>query len=199
MQDGSALITLRAPEDGALLAAGHGLRPESWNLSAGTDRVRLSLNRRFRRALRGHRRLQVEARLGFEPASSARGGTNSRHAQIPRPFEIRNTPQSLVLKVSDNQQFRAPSEIIISSRFRTTLASAVALLLCGGAVMAHAESTEQGNLLVSVSGRLTPHALPRKGTMPVSVTVGGKVSTTDRNDPSRVEDSEDRDQPPRQS
>jgi hypothetical protein len=64
-----------------------------------------------------------------------------------------------------------------------TMASAVAVLLCGGAVMAHAASTEQGNLLVSVSGKLTPHVLPRKGTKPVSVTVGGKVSTTDETTP----------------
>jgi hypothetical protein len=75
VQDGSALITLRVPETGVLLAVGQGLRPEKLNLPGGTSRVRLNLNRRSLRALSVHRRLRVEAKLGFEPDSPAPGST----------------------------------------------------------------------------------------------------------------------------
>jgi hypothetical protein len=39
--------------------------------------------------------------------------------------------------------------------------------------------SQQGNLRVTVSGKLHPRRLPRKGTAPISVAVGGLVSTTD--------------------
>jgi DNA-binding beta-propeller fold protein YncE len=41
------------------------------------------------------------------------------------------------------------------------------------------ESVQKGNLRVSLSGRISPNALPRSGAAPVSVFVGGRISTTD--------------------
>ncbi len=40
------------------------------------------------------------------------------------------------------------------------------------------ESVQKGNLRVSMSGRISPTALPRTGAAPVSVFVGGQISTT---------------------
>jgi hypothetical protein len=39
--------------------------------------------------------------------------------------------------------------------------------------------SQEGNLRVAVSGKLSPRRLPRKGVAPISVAVGGQVSTTD--------------------
>jgi hypothetical protein len=47
------------------------------------------------------------------------------------------------------------------------------------AVLAHAQTTQQGNLRVTVSGRLAPKKLPREGLAPISVSVGGQIATTD--------------------
>jgi hypothetical protein len=41
------------------------------------------------------------------------------------------------------------------------------------------ESVQKGNLRVSLSGRIAPTALPRTGTAPVAILVGGRISTTD--------------------
>jgi hypothetical protein len=53
---------------------------------------------------------------------------------------------------------------------------AVGLLAAGAA---RAEVVQRGNLRVAVSGALTPTRLPRTGTAPIAVTVGGKITTTD--------------------
>jgi hypothetical protein len=69
------------------------------------------------------------------------------------------------------------------------LAVVFALLLFGSGALASAEPPEivqKGNLRVSMSGKLSPHVLPRKGFAPVSVTVGGKVSTTDETEPPQL-------------
>jgi DNA-binding beta-propeller fold protein YncE len=41
------------------------------------------------------------------------------------------------------------------------------------------EITQKGSLRVAVTGRLAPRRLPRHGTSPVSVSIGGKISTAD--------------------
>lgn len=45
---------------------------------------------------------------------------------------------------------------------------------------------QKGNLRVKVEGRLAPRSLPRKGAAPISVSVGGKVSTTDGTHPAQL-------------
>jgi hypothetical protein len=57
-------------------------------------------------------------------------------------------------------------------------ALAAVLALCTAA-LAGAEITQEGNLRVSFQGGISPHALPRKGTAPVKVTLTGKIKTTD--------------------
>jgi hypothetical protein len=47
------------------------------------------------------------------------------------------------------------------------------------AAAAGAEVAQQGNLRVTATGKLTPKALPRTGTAPISVSVGGQIATTD--------------------
>jgi hypothetical protein len=66
------------------------------------------------------------------------------------------------------------------------LAVAVAAVLLGVAALATAEVTQDGNLRISINGKLSPHTLPRKGTAPVSVTVGGQISTTDGTEPPQL-------------
>ena len=46
--------------------------------------------------------------------------------------------------------------------------------------------TQRGTLRVKVSGRLAPKRLPRVGTAPIAVTVGGEISTTDESLPPRL-------------
>jgi DNA-binding beta-propeller fold protein YncE len=45
---------------------------------------------------------------------------------------------------------------------------------------------QKGTLRVRVDGRLSPKHLPRRGTAPIAVSVGGKVTTTDRSHPPRL-------------
>jgi hypothetical protein len=57
------------------------------------------------------------------------------------------------------------------------------LALCLAASAGAATITQKGNLRVAVDGKLSPKKLPRKGTAPISVTVGGEISTTDESLP----------------
>ncbi len=62
------------------------------------------------------------------------------------------------------------------------MTKAIALTIVGTlllASLAHAVITQKGNLRVSVDGKLKPKKLPRVGEAPISVTVGGEISTTD--------------------
>jgi hypothetical protein len=68
-----------------------------------------------------------------------------------------------------------------------SLTATLALLLLFAAALAVAEPVQNGNLRVSVSGKLAPHTLPRTGTAPVAVTVGGQVSTTDETEPPQLQ------------
>jgi hypothetical protein len=49
------------------------------------------------------------------------------------------------------------------------------------------EIVQKGTLRVTVDGRLSPRALPRKGSAPISVSVGGEISTTDGSQVPRLE------------
>jgi hypothetical protein len=60
-------------------------------------------------------------------------------------------------------------------------AAALALLLAAGA--ARAELAQEGNLRVRFEADVAPKTLPRAGTAPISVSVGGTVSTTDGSQP----------------
>lgn len=72
------------------------------------------------------------------------------------------------------------------ARLRTALVAALIGLLATGVVLARAEPVQKGNLRIVVSGKLSPHVLPRTGTAPVSVTVGGQISTTDEAEPPQL-------------
>ena len=68
----------------------------------------------------------------------------------------------------------------MKNRNRLCLAFSVALIAIGAiAVLAHAETTQKGNLRVTVKGKLAPKKLPRTGVAPISVSVGGQITTTD--------------------
>ncbi|HSS43440.1 MAG TPA: NHL repeat-containing protein [Solirubrobacterales bacterium] len=45
---------------------------------------------------------------------------------------------------------------------------------------------QKGNIRVKVSGQLSPKKLPRKGAAPISVSVGGDITTTDQSPPPRL-------------
>jgi hypothetical protein len=64
-------------------------------------------------------------------------------------------------------------------------ALAVLLALCASA-LASAELAQKGNLRIAVQGKLAPKILPRTGTAPVSVSVSGKISTTDESAPPQL-------------
>jgi len=59
-------------------------------------------------------------------------------------------------------------------------ATATALLaLLATATLAQAEIAQKGNLRVTTTGKLSPKKLPRKGTAPIQVSVGGKFASVD--------------------
>jgi hypothetical protein len=61
----------------------------------------------------------------------------------------------------------------------------LALAATGGS-LAKGEIAQKGKLRVTVTGELAPRTLPRKGTAPISVAVGGRISTTDRRPPPQL-------------
>ncbi len=65
-------------------------------------------------------------------------------------------------------------------------AAAAALCFLLSASLASAEVTQEGNLRVSFTGGLAPHALPRQGTAPVKVSLGGDIKTTDGTAPPQL-------------
>jgi len=56
------------------------------------------------------------------------------------------------------------------------------------ASVAAASITQKGNLRVAVEGKLKPKKLPREGQAPISVTVGGEISTTDATLPPQLKE-----------
>lgn len=73
------------------------------------------------------------------------------------------------------------------ARFRAAIPLATLLaMLAAGAVLVHAETSGIGNIRIKVSGDLRPQTLPRTGVAPVSVSVGGQISTTDGSEPPQL-------------
>jgi hypothetical protein len=68
---------------------------------------------------------------------------------------------------------------------RTAAIAAIAFLLASVS-LASAEVTQEGDLRVSFAGGLTPHALPRRGRMPVRVSLSGDIRTTDGQAPPQL-------------
>ncbi|HXR60314.1 MAG TPA: hypothetical protein VN732_03200 [Solirubrobacterales bacterium] len=68
---------------------------------------------------------------------------------------------------------------------RAGLLAALALpLVC--ASLSSAEVAQKGNVRISVDGSLAPKKLPRSEAAPISVSVGGKISTTDGSEPPQL-------------
>lgn len=57
------------------------------------------------------------------------------------------------------------------------------VLLALGATAARGELAQEGNLIVSFDGGISPHALPRKGVAPVAVEVATAIKAADGTDP----------------
>jgi hypothetical protein len=70
---------------------------------------------------------------------------------------------------------------------RAAVAALAALLLALALPVAGSgEIVERGHLRVAFEGKLSPRALPRTGSVPVGVEVGGKISTADGRVPPRL-------------
>lgn len=78
---------------------------------------------------------------------------------------------------------RASSRAIASALLLAALFTA---LLLGALSAQSSEITIKGNLRVKVSGNLAPKRLPRNAAVPVSVSVGGTLSTTDGSEPPQL-------------
>jgi hypothetical protein len=61
-----------------------------------------------------------------------------------------------------------------------TLASAVSVVFAG---VSHAERKKVGDITVTFNGGISPQRLPRSGTAPVGVQMGGKIKTSDSANP----------------
>jgi len=75
----------------------------------------------------------------------------------------------------------------IRSRKIALGAALSALALASLAISASAEIAQQGNLRVTFNGQIAPTRLPRSEAAPVAVQMGGKISTTDKSTPPRLE------------
>ncbi len=73
-----------------------------------------------------------------------------------------------------------------TTAFRRSAAAAALLCFLAFSSLASAEVTQEGNLRVSFVGGLAPHALPRQGTAPVKVTLGGDIKTVDGSAPPQL-------------
>jgi hypothetical protein len=66
----------------------------------------------------------------------------------------------------------------------------ITLLACmasiWGVALAQAEIVGKGTLRLSLSGKLSPRGLPRDGTAPIAVSIGGQVETTDGSAPPQL-------------
>lgn len=64
---------------------------------------------------------------------------------------------------------------------------ATALALLGLGAVAQAEQSQKGNLVASFHGGIAPQKLPRTEPAPVQVQMGGKIKTTDKTAPPKLE------------
>jgi hypothetical protein len=82
-----------------------------------------------------------------------------------------------------NAEFEAqsgpPSPVVHSER-------ALAASTSGGPMASASVVAQKGTLRVSVSGKLAPKRLPRDGAAPISVSVGGQISTVDKSLPPQL-------------
>jgi hypothetical protein len=69
---------------------------------------------------------------------------------------------------------------------RVALCLALAALAAMGGAIAQAEVTQQGDLRVSATAKMSPRALPRTGAAPIAVSVAGQISTTDQSLPPQL-------------
>lgn len=70
--------------------------------------------------------------------------------------------------------------------------TAVLVCLCSLGLLclvagAQAEQAQKGNLVVSFHGGISPQRLPRTEAVPVAVQMGGKIKTTDKSTPPKLE------------
>lgn len=63
---------------------------------------------------------------------------------------------------------------------------AVALALLAGVVPASAELVQKGDVRVDLSAAIAPKSLPRHGSAPISVTIGGHISSTSQGGPPQL-------------
>lgn len=73
---------------------------------------------------------------------------------------------------------------------RAALAAAVAVVALGALALAstsQAVNAIKGNIVVAFNGTISPSKLPRTGTAPVGVQMGGKIKTKDRTAPPKLE------------
>jgi hypothetical protein len=63
------------------------------------------------------------------------------------------------------------------------VAAFAALAALGLAALAQAEQAKKGPITVSFNGTISPRSLPRTGTAPVGVQLGGKIKTSEPSDP----------------
>ncbi len=68
-------------------------------------------------------------------------------------------------------------------RGRAGIAVALLAITLGAASLAHGEVRQLGKLRVGFDGGFAPHALPRQQAVPVTVSVAGRISTTDGSHP----------------
>lgn len=73
-----------------------------------------------------------------------------------------------------------------SVHLRSLALAAATLAALTAAVPALAETVRRGTLQVSVEGKLSPRRLPRDGSAPIAVSVGGKIATTDGTTPPQL-------------
>lgn len=65
-------------------------------------------------------------------------------------------------------------------------ALAALVALAALAAVSQAEVAQKGTLRVKFDGDLAPKQLPRQGTRPIAVSIGGKITTTDGSDPPQL-------------
>lgn len=61
---------------------------------------------------------------------------------------------------------------------RTLVAIFALAILAAGATLARSEVVQKGHLRVAFAGAFSPRALPRDGAAPVSVSIGGRITST---------------------
>jgi hypothetical protein len=74
----------------------------------------------------------------------------------------------------------------MSSRALRPALGLALLAVLASAAFAGAEVTQRGTLRVAVSGKLRPQTLPRSGAAPITVSVGGEITTTDKSPPPKL-------------